>query len=136
MDGCSITKSLLRMSTRNGFVLYLDARKRGQLRDPKAPPLSMRMLSGVHGRLMAGVRGADKLPGQVRRSQNWVGGSRPSLAAHAPPPPHRLPELLGAGVLVETTGRQRDRSFAYECYLDRLKVGTELGLRRGGPRSL
>lgn len=285
---------------------YVDALTwaRGQLRDPKAPPLSMRMLSGVHGRLMAGVRGADKLPGQVRRSQNWVGGNRPSLAAHVPPPPHRLPELLGAferslhddmglpplvragllhvqfesihpyldgngrlgrllialyleqegllrepllylsaffmahrleyyrrlnavrtdgdwegwllffldgvattadeavasarelfsivaqdraklldggevtvaalrlfellpthpvvtvgavtrllhtskptagraiaalvkaGVLVETTGRQRDRSFAYERYLDRLKVGTELGLRRGGPRSL
>ena len=77
---------------------YVDALTwaRGQLRDPKAPPLSMRMLSGVHGRLMAGVRGADKLPGQVRRSQNWVGGSRPSLAAHVPPPPHRLPELLGA----------------------------------------
>ena len=69
---------------------------RGQLRDPKAPPLSMRLLSSVHGRLMAGVRGADKQPGEVRRSQNWIGGSRPSLAAHVPPPPHRLPDLLGA----------------------------------------
>lgn len=76
---------------------YVDALTwaRAQLRDPKAPPLSMRLLNGAHARLMAGVRGADKQPGQVRRSQNWIGGSRPSLAAHVPPPPHRLPELLG-----------------------------------------
>jgi Fic family protein len=69
---------------------------RAQLADPSAPPLSMRLLNGAHARLMAGVRGADKQPGEVRRSQNWIGGPRPSLAAHVPPPPHRLPELLGA----------------------------------------
>jgi Fic family protein len=69
---------------------------RTQLADPAAPPLSMRLLNGAHARLMAGVRGADKHPGEVRRSQNWIGGPRPSLAAHVPPPPNRLPELLGA----------------------------------------
>lgn len=68
---------------------------RAQLADPTAPPLSMRLLNGAHARLMAGVRGADKQPGEVRRSQNWIGGPRPSLAAHVPPPPHRLAELLG-----------------------------------------
>jgi Fic family protein len=45
---------------------------------------------------MRGVRGADKLPGEVRRSQNWIGGSRPGNAAYVPPPPHALGEVLGA----------------------------------------
>jgi Fic family protein len=77
---------------------YVDALTwaRAQLHDPSAPPLSMRLLNGAHARLMAGVRGADKRPGEVRRSQNWIGGSRPSLATHVPPPPHLLQDLLGA----------------------------------------
>lgn len=77
---------------------YVDALTwaRAALADPTAPPLSMRLLNGAHAGLMAGVRGADKQPGEVRRSQNWIGGPRPSLAAHVPPPPNRLRELLGA----------------------------------------
>lgn len=38
-----------------------------------------------------------------------------------------IERLVAAGVLVETTGRRRDRSFVYRGYLDRLRVGTELG---------
>jgi Fic family protein len=59
---------------------YLDALAyaRAQLADPKGLPLSMRLLSETHSRLMRGVRGAEKLPGEVRRSQNWIGGSRPA----------------------------------------------------------
>ena len=45
---------------------------------------------------MRGVRGAEKLPGEVRRSQNWIGGSRPGNAVYVPPPPHNLGEVLGA----------------------------------------
>lgn len=77
---------------------YLDALtySRAQLTDPKGLPLSMRLLNGAHQRLMRGVRGADKLPGEVRRSQNWIGGSRPGNAAYVPPPPHALGEVLGA----------------------------------------
>lgn len=77
---------------------YLDALAyaRAQLSDPKGLPLSMRLLSETHRRLMRGVRGADKLPGEVRRSQNWIGGSRPGNAAYVPPPPHALGEVLGA----------------------------------------
>jgi Fic family protein len=45
---------------------------------------------------MRGARGADKLPGEVRRSQNWIGGSRPGNAIYVPPPPHALGALLGA----------------------------------------
>lgn len=69
---------------------------RGQLADPRGLPLSMRLLNETHERLMRGGRGAEKLPGEVRRSQNWIGGSRPGNAAYVPPPPRVLPELLGA----------------------------------------
>jgi Fic family protein len=57
-------------------------------------PISMRLLSETHRRLLAGARGAQKRPGEVRRSQNWVGGTRPGNASFVPPPPHRLGELL------------------------------------------
>ncbi len=77
---------------------YLDALtySRAQLADPKGLPLSMRLLSETHQRLMRGVRGAEKLPGEVRRSQNWIGGSRPGNAGYVPPPPHALGEVLSA----------------------------------------
>lgn len=77
---------------------YLDAlaHARAQVADPQGLPLSMRLLGETHQRLMRGVRGADKLPGEVRRSQNWIGGSRPGNAVYVPPPPHALGEVLGA----------------------------------------
>jgi Fic family protein len=77
---------------------YLDALAyaRAELADPKGLPLSMRLLSETHRRLMHGVRGSAMLPGEVRRSQNWIGGSRPGNAAYVPPPPHALGEVLGA----------------------------------------
>jgi len=57
-------------------------------------PLSIRLLSETHRRLLRGNRGAQKQPGEVRRSQNWIGGTRPGNATFVPPPPHRLDELL------------------------------------------
>ena len=77
---------------------YLDALAyaRAQLATPKGLPLSMRLLSETHSRLMRGLRGAEKLPGEVRRSENWIGGSRPGNAAYVPPPPQVLGEVLGA----------------------------------------
>jgi Fic family protein len=77
---------------------YLDALTfaRSQLAKPKGLPLSMRLLNETHRRLMRGVRGAEKQPGEVRRSQNWIGGSRPGNAAYVPPPPHALGQLLGS----------------------------------------
>ena len=57
-------------------------------------PISMRLLSDAHRRLLAGARGARKQRGEVRRSQNWIGGTRPGNASFIPPPPHRLGELL------------------------------------------
>jgi Fic family protein len=77
---------------------YLDALAyaRGQLAEPTGLPLSMRLLNETHQRLMRGVRGAEKQPGSVRRTQNWIGGTRPGNAAYVPPPPHHLGEVLSA----------------------------------------
>ena len=57
-----------------------------QIARPGAPPLSARLLREVHHRLLQTGSGAHKAPGEFRRSQNWLGGSRPSLARFVPPP--------------------------------------------------
>ena len=67
---------------------------RQQLRNEKGLPLSTRLLNEAHRRLMKGARGASKQPGELRRSQNWIGGTRPSEAIFVPPPPQDLGRLL------------------------------------------
>lgn len=65
-----------------------------QLRDPKGLPISVRLLCDAHRRLLDGARGAGKQPGELRRSQNWIGGTRPGNALFVPPPSERVAELL------------------------------------------
>lgn len=65
-----------------------------QLRDPKGLPISVRLLCEAHRLLLDGSRGAGKQPGELRRSQNWIGGTRPGNAVFVPPPPERVSELL------------------------------------------
>ena len=76
---------------------YLDALgyARAELARPDGLPLSVRLIGEAHSRLMHGARGSSKQPGEVRRSQNWVGGIRPGLAAFVPPPAGELRALLG-----------------------------------------
>jgi Fic family protein len=67
-----------------------------ELDSPKGLPISVRLLNECHLRLMQGVRGQDKLPGELRRSQVWVGGTRPGNAVFVPPPWEKVPDLLSA----------------------------------------
>ncbi len=59
-------------------------------------PLSTRLMRDMHRRLMAGIRGRDRMPGELRTSQNWIGapGSTIETAQFVPPPPEELPRLL------------------------------------------
>lgn len=66
----------------------------GQLRDPNGLPISIRLLCEAHRLLLDGARGAGKQPGELRRSQNWIGGTRPGNALFVPPPPEHVPNLL------------------------------------------
>ena len=65
-----------------------------QLRSPKGLSISVRLLCEAHRLLLDGTRGAGKQPGELRRSQNWIGGTRPGNAVFVPSPPDRVPGLL------------------------------------------
>ncbi|MFY9513592.1 MAG: Fic family protein [Rubrivivax sp.] len=67
---------------------------RDNLRSEAGLPISVRLLCDAHRLLLDGARGAGKQPGELRRSQNWIGGARPGRAAFVPPPPDKVPELL------------------------------------------
>jgi len=64
------------------------------LRNESGLPLSVRLLCDAHRLLLDGARGHGKQPGELRRSQNWIGGTRPGNAVFVPPPPERVPALL------------------------------------------
>ncbi len=53
-------------------------------------PLSLRLIKEAHGRLMSAGRGSGGAPGEFRKTQNWVGGTRPGNATYVPPPPHEV----------------------------------------------
>ncbi|MCX6545418.1 MAG: Fic family protein [Acidobacteria bacterium] len=76
---------------------YVVALEHGLARLPDLP-LSLRLVGELHEKLMQGVRGDVATPGEVRRSQNWIGraGSTLANATFVPPPPDRLMECLGA----------------------------------------
>jgi len=58
-------------------------------------PLSLRLFREIHGVLLARGRGSAQAPGEFRRSQNWIGGTRPGNAAFVPPPAGDVPECMG-----------------------------------------
>ncbi len=57
-------------------------------------PLSLRLFREIHGVLLAGGRGRNQIPGEFRRSQNWIGGTRPGNAAFVPPPAEEVLECM------------------------------------------
>jgi len=76
---------------------YVDAMMYGLdvLRDPKGLPLCLRLLRDMHARLLQKGRGQNKSPGEFRRSQNWLGGTRPGNAHYVPPPVGEMEKCLG-----------------------------------------
>jgi Fic family protein len=73
---------------------YVAAMQHGLERLRDGFPLSLRLIREIHGILLRGGRGATRTPGEFRRSQNWIGGTRPGNATFVPPPPERLMECL------------------------------------------
>ena len=73
---------------------YVAAMQHGLQRLREDFPLSLRLIREIHGILLRDGRGGDQTPGEFRRSQNWIAGTRPGNAAYVPPPPERLMECL------------------------------------------
>jgi Fic family protein len=75
---------------------YVDAMMYGLsvLRDPNGLPLCLRLLREMHARLLQRGRGEAKSPGEFRRSQNWLGGTRPGNAQYVPPPVNEMHACL------------------------------------------
>jgi Fic family protein len=74
---------------------YVAAMNHGLKRLRGGFPLSSRLIKEVHHVLLAKGRGKDKSPGEYRRSQVWIGGTRPGVANFVPPPHEKLPDLIG-----------------------------------------
>jgi len=74
---------------------YVSAMGHGLKRLKEGFPLSNRLLREMHKILLAEGRGAAKTPGEFRRSQNWIGGSRPGNASFVPPPPQEIDSCMG-----------------------------------------
>jgi len=69
---------------------YVAALQHGFDRLRGGMPISLRLIREVHGVLVRDGRGGNQAPGEFRRSQNWIGGSRPGKARFVPPPPHEM----------------------------------------------
>ena len=74
---------------------YLKAMRYGLQRVKDGHPVTLRLLREIHELLLTGVRGGTKTPGEFRRSQNWIGGTKPGDATYVPPPPHEMNAALG-----------------------------------------
>ncbi len=75
---------------------YVAAMDYGLMRIREGFPLSLRLIREIHNVLLATGRGKDKQPGEFRRSQNWIGGTRPGNALFVPPPPEEVMFCLDA----------------------------------------
>ena len=75
---------------------YIAALEHGMARLREDFPLCNRLLREMHVHLMARGRGSEKAPGEFRRSQNWIGGTRPGKARFVPPPPQEVEPCMAA----------------------------------------
>lgn len=75
---------------------YVAAMNHGLRRLADGFPLSLRLIREIHAQLLSGVRGASHAPGEFRRTQNWIGGTRPGDARFVPPPASEVTVAMGA----------------------------------------
>ena len=75
---------------------YVAALEHGLARLREGFPLSNRLIREIHSVLLSRGRGSGKDPGEFRRSQNWIGGSRPGNAVFVPPPHTAVPDCMAA----------------------------------------
>lgn len=75
---------------------YVAALELGIKRLGEGMPISLRLICELHAALLASGRGSQKQPGEFKRSQNWLGGSRPGNARFVPPPPELTLDCMGA----------------------------------------
>jgi Fic family protein len=73
---------------------YVAALSHGVKRIQSGFPLSLRLIREIHKILLHNPKGKNKTPGEFRRSQNWIGGSKPGNARFVPPPPDKIMGLL------------------------------------------
>ena len=73
---------------------YVAAMSHGLERLRAGFPLSLRLIREIHEILLSKARGSQKSPGEFRRSQNWIGGSRPGNAVFVPPPPELVIDCM------------------------------------------
>ncbi|MDR2573271.1 MAG: Fic family protein [Desulfovibrio sp.] len=74
---------------------YVAALEHGLTRLEEGFPLSLRLFREMHGILLSHGRGSHADPGEFRRSQNWIGGTRPGNAYFVPPPADNVMECMG-----------------------------------------
>lgn len=75
---------------------YVAALDHGLARLREGFPLSNRLIREMHEKLLSRGRGSEKSPGEFRRSQNWIGGTRPGNAHFVPPPPQHVEDCMAA----------------------------------------
>jgi len=75
---------------------YVAALDHGLTRLREGFPLSNRLVREIHAVLLSRGRGSSKDPGEFRRTQNWIGGTRPSKAVFVPPPHNKVPDCMAA----------------------------------------
>jgi Fic family protein len=75
---------------------YVEALNFGMSRLKEGFPLSLRLFRDIHAILLSKGSGSSKMPGEFRKSQNWIGGTRPGNAVFVPPPPEEIMNCMGS----------------------------------------
>jgi Fic family protein len=74
---------------------YVAALDYGLKRLAEGFPLSLRLIKEIHAVLLSKGRGANQAPGEFRKTQNWIGGTRPGNAVFVPPPAEQVMDCMG-----------------------------------------